>query len=88
MMKKTHDYFFSNCIVDKRDSKNIFPWLDNANEVSETGSTTAENLEWPMAGKQLADLVTALSNGETYVNIHTNQNPNGEMRGQITSSQQ
>jgi hypothetical protein len=56
------------------------------NEVSETGSITADNLEGPMAGKQLSDLVTAMSNGETYVNIHTEQNPNGEIRGQLTSS--
>jgi CHRD domain-containing protein len=58
------------------------------NEVSETGSITADKLEGPMAGKQLTDLVTAMRNGETYVNIHTEQNPNGEIRGQITSSQQ
>ena len=57
------------------------------NEVSETGSITADKLEGPMAGKQLADLVTAMTNGETYVNVHTEQNPNGEIRGQITSSQ-
>jgi CHRD domain-containing protein len=57
------------------------------NEVSETGSITADKLEGPMAGKQLTDLITAMSNGETYVNIHTEQNPNGEIRGQITSSQ-
>src|SRR5215216_1437504 len=57
------------------------------NEVSETGSITADKLEGPMAGKQLTDLVTAMSNGETYVNVHTEQNPNGEIRGQITSSQ-
>ena len=57
------------------------------NEVSETSSITADKLEGPMAGKQLTDLVTAMSNGETYVNIHTEQNPNGEIRGQITSSQ-
>ena len=56
------------------------------NEVSETGSITADKLEGPMAGKQLTDLVTAMSNGETYVNIHTEQNPNGEIRGQITIS--
>lgn len=58
------------------------------NEISETGSITVDKLEGPMAGKQLTDLVTAMSNGETYVNIHTEQNPNGEIRGQITSSQQ
>ena len=57
------------------------------NEVSETGSITVDKLEGPMAGKQLTDLITAMSNGETYVNIHTEQNPNGEIRGQITSSQ-
>ena|SRR5215208_1761604 len=57
------------------------------NDVSETGSITADKLEGPMAGKQLTDLVTAMTNGETYVNIHTEQNPNGEIRGQITSSQ-
>jgi hypothetical protein len=53
------------------------------NEVSETGSITPDKLEGPMAGKQLTDLATAMSNGETYVNIHTEQNPNGEIRGQI-----
>jgi CHRD domain len=57
------------------------------NEVSETGSITADKLEGPMAGKQLTDLVSAMNNGETYVNIHTEQNPNGEIRGQLTSSQ-
>jgi hypothetical protein len=56
------------------------------NEVSETGSITADKLEGPMAGKQLTDLVTAMNNGDTYVNIHTEQNPNGEIRGQITIS--
>jgi CHRD domain len=56
------------------------------NEVSETGSITPDKLEGPMAGKQLTDLATAMSNGETYVNIHTEQNPNGEIRGQIMSS--
>ncbi|MDQ3840219.1 MAG: CHRD domain-containing protein [Thermoproteota archaeon] len=57
------------------------------NEVSETGSITADKLEGPLAGKQLTDLVTAMSNGTTYVNIHTEQNPNGEIRGQLTSNQ-
>ena len=55
------------------------------NEVSETGSITADKLEGPMAGKQLTDLATAMTNGETYVNIHTEQNPDGEIRGQISS---
>jgi hypothetical protein len=39
-----------------------------------------------MTGKQLTDLATAMSNGETYVNVHTEQNPDGEIRGQISSN--
>lgn len=54
-------------------------------EVSETGSITPDKLEGPMAGKQLTDLAAAMSNGDTYVNVHTEQNPNGEIRGQIMS---
>ena len=56
------------------------------NEVSENGTITTNNLEGPMAGKQLAELATAMSNGETYVNVHTEQNPDGEIRGQIMNS--
>jgi hypothetical protein len=61
----------------------LFKNYSPSNEVSETGSITADKLEGSMAGKQLTDLATAMSNGETYVNVHTEQNPNGEIRGQI-----
>jgi hypothetical protein len=33
----------------------------------------------PMSGKQISDLMTAITNGETYVNIHTEKHPNGEI---------
>jgi hypothetical protein len=45
-----------------------------SNEVSENGSITPDKLEGPMAGKQLTDLASAMSTGDTYVNIHTEQN--------------
>ena len=64
----------------------LFKYDSPMNEVSESGSITADKLEGPMAGKQLSDLTTAMSNGETYVNIHTEQNPNGEIRGQVSGS--
>ena len=48
-----------------------------------SGNITANMLEGPMAGKQIANLTTAMKNSETYVNIHTQQNPTGEIRGQI-----
>jgi hypothetical protein len=49
---------------------------------------TAEDLEGPMQGKPLADLISEMNKGNTYVNIHTTQNPNGEIRGQIIPSNQ
>ena len=50
------------------------------------GNFTAETFQGPMAGKPLSDLITDMQNGETYVNIHTQQNPDGEIRGQIMAS--
>ncbi len=47
------------------------------------GNITANLLEGPMKGKQISDLVTAMSNEGTYVNVHTEKYPNGEIRGQI-----
>jgi hypothetical protein len=64
----------------------LFKYDSPMNEVAEKGSITADKLEGPMAGKQLSDLATAMSNGETYVNVHTEQNPDGEIRGQIMST--
>ena len=64
----------------------LFKYDSPMNQVSESGSITADKLEGPMAGKQLSDLTTAMSNGDTYVNIHTEQNPNGEIRGQVSGS--
>lgn len=60
----------------------LFKYDSPMNEVSETGTITADKLEGPLAGKQLSDLGAAGGNGTLYVNIHTEQNPNGEIRGQ------
>ena len=51
-----------------------------------SGNIIANMLEGPMAGKQIANLTTAMKNSETYVNVHTQQNPTGEIRGQIMIS--
>ena len=53
------------------------------NMVSENGTITADMLEGEMQGMTIADLITAMKDGHTYVNFHTEQNPNGEIRGQI-----
>ncbi|MDN5847517.1 MAG: CHRD domain-containing protein [Candidatus Nitrosocosmicus sp.] len=51
--------------------------------VSENGTITADMLEGEMQGMTIADLITAMKDGNTYVNFHTEQNPSGEIRGQI-----
>ena len=47
------------------------------------GNITDSSLTGPMKGQTLADLKTAMANGDTYVNVHTKDHPNGEIRGQI-----
>ena len=64
----------------------LFKYSSPKDQVSENGKITADKLEGPMAGKKISDLTNAMTNGETYVNIHTEKNPKGEIRGQISSS--
>ena len=47
------------------------------------GNITDSSLTGTMKGRTLADLKTAMANGDTYVNVHTKNHPNGEIRGQI-----
>ena len=49
------------------------------------GKIISSDLQGPLAGKQISDLVDLMKNGGAYVNVHTNQNQNGEIRGQIMS---
>jgi hypothetical protein len=48
------------------------------------GSIIASNLEGEMKGSPFRDMIRALELGEAYVNVHTEKNPNGEIRGQIS----
>ena len=49
-----------------------------------SGKITASDLQGPLAGKQLSDLINLMKTGGTYTNIHTQTNQNGEIRGQIS----
>jgi hypothetical protein len=47
------------------------------------GTITAKDLSGDLMGKSLEDLEQLIRSGEIYVNVHTDANPNGEIRGQI-----
>lgn len=47
------------------------------------GTITAGDLTGPLEGMDLDDLLADLRGGNAYVNVHTEANPPGEIRGQI-----
>jgi len=47
-------------------------------------SINSTSLIGPLKGKQMPDLISLMKNGQAYVNVHTAQNPPGEVRGTIT----
>jgi hypothetical protein len=47
------------------------------------GSITADDLIGPLAGMTLDDLIQAIQENRAYVNVHTEQFPGGEIRGQL-----
>ncbi|HJT46947.1 MAG TPA: CHRD domain-containing protein [Nitrososphaeraceae archaeon] len=49
------------------------------------GNLTSSDLQGPLASKQISDLVNIMKNVQAYVDLHTYQNPDGEVRGQIIS---
>lgn len=53
------------------------------NGVLAEGTITAANLVGPLEGATIADLVDELESGNTYVNVHTEDVPSGEVRGQL-----
>ncbi|OGU06656.1 MAG: hypothetical protein A2075_08510 [Geobacteraceae bacterium GWC2_58_44] len=47
------------------------------------GMITEKEMMGSLTGKPLEELVKLLKAGDTYVNVHTEANPGGEIRGQI-----
>ncbi|MNP53856.1 CHRD domain protein [compost metagenome] len=46
------------------------------------GVLTRRDLVGPLQGRTLRDLIREIERGNTYTNVHTEQHPNGEIRGQ------
>jgi CHRD domain len=56
---------------------------DEIDGTLESGTFTAEDFEGPLQGQNMTDLVDAIEGGQAYVNVHTEANPPGEVRGTI-----
>jgi hypothetical protein len=41
--------------------------------------------EGPFTGKHISDLIILINSGKAYVNIYTKENPQGEIRGQLSA---
>lgn len=54
-------------------------------ELEFSGTINGEDLVGPLKGKSIKDLAALLRSGGAYANVHTNVNPGGEVRGQISS---
>jgi hypothetical protein len=59
------------------------PTLGNVNGILAEGIITSSDLTGPLAGQDLSDLISEINEGGTYINVHTDQVPSGEIRGQI-----
>jgi len=57
-----------------------------SNGLLSQGTITSTNLEGPLKGKTISDLVKLIDDGKAYANVHTQQNPKGEIREQISTS--
>jgi CHRD domain len=55
------------------------------NGILSQGTITSAKLEGPLAGKHLSDLINMINNIDAYVNVHTQANPKGEIRRQMSS---
>lgn len=53
------------------------------NGVLAQGEIMAKDLSGPLEGKTLSDLIKAIETGKAYVNVHTDEYPAGELRGQV-----
>ena len=54
-------------------------------EIQLTGTVTKGDLQGPLKGRELSDLLIVMRNGQAYVNAHTEIYPKGAIRGQVMS---
>lgn len=57
---------------------------NNQNSFATSGTIDNLDLQGHVEGKNISDLIALIESGDTYVNVHSESNPDGEIRGQIT----
>jgi len=62
---------------------NVRETKHKTNGVIAKGTIRASDLVGPFTGKTITDLVAQIRAGKTYVNVHTKEHPDGEIRGTI-----
>ena len=60
---------------------------DDPPNIGFSGNITKDDLQGPLKDKELTDLVSLISDGNAYVNVHTDKYPDGAIRGQISSGE-
>ncbi|MEP6576305.1 MAG: CHRD domain-containing protein [Nitrososphaerota archaeon] len=60
---------------------------DGPPNIGFSGNITKDDLQGPLKNKELSDLVSLMSDGNAYVNVHTEKYPDGAIRGQISSGE-
>ncbi|HEY7081887.1 MAG TPA: CHRD domain-containing protein [Nitrososphaeraceae archaeon] len=55
------------------------------NGVLSTGTITSDDLDGPLAGKKITDLVSLMKQGKAFVEIRTLDHEKGEIKGQVKS---
>ena len=60
---------------------------DRPPQIGFAGNITSNELQGPLEDKEISDLVSLMSDGNAYVNVHTEKYPDGAIRGQISSGE-
>jgi hypothetical protein len=55
--------------------------------ISLKGNITKDDLQGPLDGKEVSELVSLMTDGNAYVNAHTDKYQKGAIRGQITTGE-